>query len=497
MAVNKQLKILFVTPELFPFVKVGGVADVSSALPKMLAELGCEVRIVVPKYGAVDNRKFKIHDVVRLKDIPIKIGDKETTFSLKSSFLPSPKVRVQIYFLDNEEFFSSRKSVYGDALSGEDYPDNDMRFAFFSHAVFELIQRLGWQPDIIHCNDWQTGLVPAYFKALQKQHPASESIKLLYTIHNFASQGIYPKSTFDKLGLPETMKGDKGVIHAGKVNYLRGGIQFADYVNTVSPGYAKEVMSNKVISSGLNLLLEKRKKRFSGLINGIDETDWNPKHDKFIPKKYTFKNIDDKIENKEALLEKFNLEGDLKDPVIGIISRLSEEKGIDLFIDAFDKLAKMKVRFVLLGAGQKIYHTKLEKLHKAHPNKLGIFLGFDNELAHLIEAGSDMLLMPSKYEPCGLNQMYSLVYGTIPIVRKTGGLADTVSQFNPNTGSGNGFVFEKYNTTEMMKAITSALKLFEDKKKWNKIIENGMQIDFSWRASAKSYIELYKTILSQ
>lgn len=187
----------------------------------------------------------------------------------------------------------------------------------------------------------------------------------------------------------------------------------------------------------------------------------------------------------------------MKDPVIGIISRLSEEKGIDLFIDAFDKLAKMKIRFVLLGAGQKIYHTKLEKLHKAHPTKLGIFLGFDNELAHLIEAGSDMLLMPSKYEPCGLNQMYSLVYGTIPIVRKTGGLADTVTQFNPNTGSGNGFVFEKYNTTDMLRAVTSALKIFEDKKKWNKIIENGMQIDFTWRASAKSYIELYKTVLSK
>jgi len=497
MAVNKQLKILFVTPELFPFVKVGGVADVSSALPKMLAELGCEVRIVVPKYGAVDNRKFKIHDVVRLKDIPIKIGDREETFSLKSSFLPSPKVRVQIYFLDNESYFGGRKSVYGDALTGEDYPDNDQRFAFFSHAIFELIERLGWQPDIIHCNDWQTGLVPAYFKALQKKNPTTESIKLLYTIHNFASQGIFTKGTFDSLGLPDTMMGEKGVFHAGKVNYMRAGIQFADYVNTVSQGYAKEVMTNKVISSGLNLLLEKRKKRFSGLINGIDETDWNPKQDKFIPKRYTFKNIDDKVENKIALLEKFNLEGKETDPVIGIISRLSEEKGIDLIIDSFEKLVKMKVRLVLLGAGQKDYHTKLEKLHRAYPNKFGLFLGFDNELAHLIEAGSDMLLMPSKYEPCGLNQMYSLVYGTIPIVRKTGGLADTVSQFNPNTGCGNGFVFEKYNTTEMMKAITSAVKMFEDKKKWNKIIENGMQIDFSWRASAKSYIELYKTILNQ
>ncbi|HPO55809.1 MAG: glycogen synthase GlgA [Ignavibacteriales bacterium] len=497
MTNNKQLKVLFVTPELVPFVKVGGVADVSSALPKMLAELGCEVRVVVPKYGAVDNRKFKIHDVVRLKDIPITIGDKDYTFSLKSSFLPSPKVRVQIYFLDNELYFGSRKSIYGDALSGEDYPDNDMRFAFFSHAIFELIEKLGWQPDIIHCNDWQTGLVPAYFKALKKRNPASETIKILYTIHNFSNQGIFGKGTLKGLGLPDSMINENGILHGNKVNYMKAGIQFADFVNTVSPGYAKEVMANKVISSGLDELLKKKKKKFAGLINGIDESDWNPKTDKFIPKRYVLKSIDEKLENKKALIERFDLEGDLNEPVIGIISRLTEEKGIDLFVDSFDKLAKMKVKFVVLGAGQKIYHTKLEKLHKQYPHKLGLLLGFDNELAHLIEAGADMLLMPSKYEPCGLNQMYSLVYGTIPIVRKTGGLADTVSQFDSAKGTGNGFVFEKYTAGDMIKSITSAMKIFEDKGTWNKIIANGMQSDFSWKSSARGYVELYQNILNQ
>lgn len=493
----KNYKILFVTSELYPFIKVGGLADVSSALPKMLAELGNEVRILVPKYGAIDIRKFKIHDVVRLKDIKVKQGKDDILFSMKSSFLPFPKARIQIYFLDNPEYFGNRKSVYGDIITGEGYPDNDERFALFSRGVFELILRLGWVPDIIVCNDWYTGLVPVYFDTIYKNDPHLASIKILYTIHNFAEQGIFPNTSLSKIGLPNNLKPDAIFEQGNKLNFMKAGISFAHYINTVSPTYATEVMQDKNISLGLHPVLEKKKSSFAGLLNGIDTNVWDPEKDKYLPVKYGINNIKDKIESKRVLAKKFYLEFNEDIPIIGLISRLTEEKGIDLFIDSFEKLSKLNCQIVLLGAGQKNYHIALLELHKKYKEKFGLFLGFDDELAHIIEAGSDMFLLPSKYEPCGLNQMYSLVYGTVPIVRKTGGLADTVFQFDPASLQGNGFVFDKYSVTEMVKAVKNAVNLFSDKEIWNTIIKNGMKSDFSWKTSTKMYLELFKTILTK
>lgn len=497
MAAVKKLKILFVTSELFPFMKTGGLADVSAALPQMLTELGHEVRILVPKYGAIDSRKYKIHDVVRLKDLSIKIGDEEVTFSIRSSFLPSPKVRVQIYFLDNPQYFSSRKSLYNDPLTGVEFKDNDERFILLNQSIFQLILKLGWIPDIIHCNDWQCGLAPAYLKTVYKDEPQFSHFRLLFTIHNFLFQGEFPKQTFEKTGLPKELCSEQnGILQNSKVNFMKSGVMFADCINTVSPGYAAEIIKNKELSGGLSKALEKRKNNVYGVINGIDEQEWHPEKDRYIEKNYDAKNLDLKAENKMKLLERFNLPYDEKVPVIGMVSRLLESKGIELLIEALPKLLKLPVQLILLGTGERKYHTQLQKIWEKHKTNFSVHLGFSDQLAHWIEAGADMYLMPSRYEPCGLNQMYSLMYGTVPIVRQTGGLADTVHPYSEKTEEGTGFLFKDYTAEAMLKEIEKALKLFGNKKQWTKLMRNGMKSDFSWHSSAKSYIDLYKKVLS-
>ena len=493
----KKLKILFVTSEIVPFIKTGGLADVSSALPQMLSELGHEVRIVVPKYGAVDDRKFKIHEIVRLKDLNLKIGDKEVIFSLKSCFLPGPRVRVQIYFLDNQEYFGSRNSLYSDPKTGKDYLDNDERFILLSRAVMELIIKLGWIPDVIHLNDWQCGLIPAYLKTIYKDYEGFDTFKTLFTVHNLAYQGEFPTASFKKTELPKELESvSKGILHSGKVNFMKSGLMFADVINTVSQTYSNEIRTKEEYGEGLKDILAKRKDSLYGIINGIDKNVWNPEKDKQISANFSLKNLEGKLTNKKELAERFGLPYDENVPIIGLISRLYDSKGIDLLQKAFNDLIKLNVQVILLGTGDQKYHAFFEKMASKNPKKFALYLGFNDELAHLIEAGSDMFLMPSKYEPCGLNQMYSLTYGTVPIVRETGGLADTVIKYNEKTEEGTGFVFKKYNAVEMLKEIKRAVKIFENKKNWQKIMRAGMKLDFGWDVSAKRYIELYKTMLS-
>ncbi|MFH1197344.1 MAG: glycogen synthase GlgA [bacterium] len=497
MTIAKKLKILFITSEVVPFIKTGGLADVSSALPQKLLEMGHTIRLVVPKYGAIDERKFKIHEVVRLKDLPIKIGHKEVVYALRSSFLVGPKARVQIYFLDNAEYFGSRHSLYADPITGEDFSDNDERFILLARSVFELINKLGWVPDVIHCNDWQCGLVPIYMKTLYKNDPIISQVKSLFTVHNFGFQGIFPKSTFAKTGLPDELNSENGILHNGKVNFLKSGLLYADAINTVSETYAKEICSNEEFSEGLQKVLSPRKKDIYGIVNGIDDQIWNPEKDKIIEKKYSSKNVEVKEENKIALAEKFGFEYRENVPVIAMISKIHDSKGFDLVKESFKELMKLDIQLVLLGTGDRKYHKFFEDASVKFKNKFTCFLGFDDALAHFIEAGADMLLMPSRYEPCGLNQLYSLVYGTVPIVRETGGLADTVQRFDDKNQNGNGFVFKKYTSEEMMKEIKRAVEIYkDDKKTWTKIMKNGMKSDFSWLNSAKNYVDLYKKITS-
>lgn len=495
---TRKLKILFVTSEAVPFVKTGGLADVSAALPKVLTEMGHEVRLIIPKYGAVDERKFKVHDIIRLKDISVKIGDKDVIFSLKSCFLPGVRTRVQIYFLENYEYFGNRNSLYVDPKTGKDYQDNDERFILLNRAVLEMIIKLGWTPDIIHLNDWQCGLVPAYAKTIYKDSAGFDKLRILFTIHNLAYQGKFPQSSFKKTSLPESLNSEKkGIIHQGKLNFLKSGLLFSNAINTVSETYALEIRTKDEFGEGLKDVLAKRKDKLFGIVNGIDYNSWNPEKDKLIPFNYSIKNLDKKVENKIYLLERFGLKYDPNIPLIGVISRLYESKGIDLIQKTFNDLMKLNIQFILLGTGDFKYHTFFEKMSFKYSDKFSCYLGFSDELAHLIEAGSDMFLMPSKYEPCGLNQMYSQVYGTIPIVRETGGLADTVQKYNDKTGEGTGFVFKKYEADEMISEIKRAIKVFANKDSWQKLMKNAMKQDFSWNVSAKKYIDLYRKILSE
>jgi starch synthase len=493
---TKRYKILFVTSEVVPFVKTGGLADVSAALPQTLSEMGHEVRIVVPKYGAVDDRKFKIHEVVRLKDLKINIGDKEVIFSLKSCFLPGQKIRVQIYFLDNQEYFGSRNSLYSDPMNGADYEDNDERFILLNRAVFELIIKLGWIPDIIHCNDWQCGLIPAYLKTIYKNEENFDKFKTLFTIHNLAYQGEFLKSSFKKTALPEDLNSSDGIIHKGKLNFMKSGLMYADVINTVSETYANEIRTDNELGSGLKEVLSKRKNDLYGIINGIDNKVWNPEKDKHLPKKYGIKNFESKLVNKQTLAEKFGFEYREETPIIGLISRLYDSKGIDLVQKIIPELMKQDIQMIVLGTGDKSYHTFFDQTARKYPKKFACYLGFNDDLAHLIEGGADIFLMPSKHEPCGLNQMYSLKYGTVPVVRETGGLADTVVKFNEKSKEGTGFMFKKYDAREFLEEVNRSLKYFQDKAIWTKIVKAGMKTDFSWYSSAKKYLDLYKTILS-
>ncbi len=493
----KKYKILFVTSEVVPFIKTGGLADVSAALPQALAEMGHEVRIVVPKYGAVDDRKYKIHEVVRLKDLQVNIGGKEVIFSLKSCFLPGQRVRVQIYFLDNEEYFGSRNSLYTDPMTGKDYKDNNERFVLLNLSVFELIQKLGWVPDLIHCNDWQCALIPVYLKTVYKNDEIFSDFKTLYTVHNLAYQGIFNSSSFKFTGLPEELNSSKGMQHENKVNYMKSGLLYADAINTVSNTYADEIRTKKEYGAGLKDVLAKRKNDLYGIINGIDTNVWNPEKDKLLPKKFSSKTLEGKLINKQALTERFSLEYNEDVPIVGIISRLYKSKGIDLVQKIFNDLMKLKIQLIVLGTGDVKYHTFFDKMANKYRGKFACYLGFNDELAHLIEAGADIFLMPSKYEPCGLNQMYSLKYGTVPVVRETGGLADTVEKYNEKTGDGTGFIFKRYDAGEFLAEIKRAVKIFRDKKAWQKIMKAGMKQDFSWTSSAKKYVDLYKTLLSK
>lgn len=487
----KSLSILFVTSEVVPFVKTGGLADVSSALPLALTELGHDVRIVVPKYGTVSERRNRIHEIKRLKDIPIAVAGEETMATVKSSQVVNSRAKVQVYLVTNDKYLEAVKGIYQDSATGKDYPINDERFIFFQKAVLETCVRLGWRPDVIHCNDWQTALIPALLKEMYAKDNFFAHTRVVFTMHNLAYQGIFPATTFDKIGLPQKAFTAAGLEAGGNVNFMKGGILYADAVSTVSPTYAKEVMTS-AHGMGLEGVLKKNKDKFFGILNGVDTEIWNPGTDKLIDTKYTPASLEGKFENKTALASKFNMSADLDVPVIGMIGRMVEQKGYDLVIAAMDELAKLGAQIIFMGEGEKKYHTALEKAARKYKN-VGLVPGYDEETAHLIIAGSDILLMPSRFEPCGLNQLYALAYGTVPVVHKTGGLADSIIDYNPKKGAGNGFVFTQHSPEALLEALQRALALYRDEEKWEALQQSIMAEDHSWKASAEEYVEkLYR-----
>ncbi len=490
----KGFNVLFVTSEVFPYSKTGGLADVSNSLPQALNSLGNDVRIISPKYGQLDERRLQIHEIKRLKELKIDVNGKETKFSIKSSFIHGKNTKAQMYLMESLDYFKN-KGIYQNSITKKDFPNNDERYLFFCKAVIEILEILQWKPDVIHCNDWQTGLIPAFIKTVYKNNPYISDIRTVFTIHNLAYQGNFPKSSFAKTGLPESVLTPKGGLHHGMFSYLKTGLSYADKITTVSQKYAEEIRTDKEYSAGMEDVLSARKRDLVGILNGIDYSIWNPVVDKLIPYRYTHQEIPLKYENKRELLGKYKIKYDEEIPLIGVISRLVDQKGFDLIEKIMPELMKEKLQLFILGTGEEKYQKFLKKAEKKYKGKLAVHIGFDESLAHMIEAASDMFVMPSKYEPCGLNQMYSLRYGTVPIVRNTGGLADTIVDYRKPNGTG--FLFNKYDAKELLQTIRTAIELFKNKSKWNKLAREGMALDFSWKVSAQKYMKVYKDVTSK
>ncbi len=488
----RSLKIAFVTPEAVPFVKTGGLADISGALPSLLAEMGHSVKMILPLYRQI---KKGFPDLVPLKiEIDCSVGDK--VYRGEIFVLRDKKTALEILFVRNDYFFD-RVEPYRDASSGKDYIDNDERFIFFNRMVLETFKKINWPPDIIHANDWQSSLIPGYLKTIYRDDEFFVNCRSVMTIHNMAYQGQFPAAAFAKIGVEQKLFAPTGPYeYWGKVNFLKSGIVFADHITTVSPTYAREIQTTSEYGMGLEGVIHARAENLSGILNGVDYDIWSPKNDRTIPFRYLPANLSGKKRDKLELLSKAGLPLRVEDPLVAMISRLDSQKGFDLIEESIADIMSLPLQFILLGTGDKRYHDFFKSAEAKYPDKFKAFLGFDNSLAHLIEAGADIFLMPSRYEPCGLNQMYSLKYGTVPIVRKTGGLADTVVDFDEKTLNGTGFVFEKYESDEMLGTIRRATVFFDKKRVWHKIVKQGMAEDFSWGRSARQYEELYFRIIA-
>jgi starch synthase len=486
------MNIAFVASEVVPFAKTGGLADVSGSLPIELTKLGNAVKVFMPKYYSVDEKRFNLKHEAWLGNIPIRVAKKTHNVQIFSGFLDDSE--TEIYFIDYPPFFH-RHSLYTN-----DY-DEDERFILFSKAVIELIQRLYWQPNIIHLNDWQTGLIPLLIMDNYSWDKLFDKTATVYTIHNIAYQGNFPKETYVKAELdPKYFEAPGTIEKEGRVNFMKAAISFADVITTVSEKYTEELMTPEM-SFGMDTILDYRKNDFYGILNGIDEDIWNPEVDSFIPHNYSYETLELKEKNKINLTKKFNLPYKPKTPVVGIVSRLTSQKGIDLILDSMEYLLSLDIQWVILGSGEQKYENQLNELASRNTDKVSVHLGYSNEISHLIEAGADMFLMPSQFEPCGLTQMYSLKYGTVPIVRSTGGLADTVfdwdAQISIGKKNGNGFSFNDYNGYALTNAIERAISNYHNKKVWTKIQQNGMKTSFSWNISAKKYISIYNKALAK
>jgi len=485
-----KLKVLMVASEVVPFAKTGGLADVVGSLSLALSKLDCEVRIVLPKYKMVNESGVKLLNID--KKVNFKVGD-----TMQKAKILSTKVAgvVTVYFLEHSEYYD-RDGLYGTTEEGyKDYKDNLARFSFFCGATLELLKEIDYKPQIIHCHDWQTGLIPIYLKTLYRDVPFFEGIKTLFTIHNLAYQGIFPKEELYLTGLDEDIFTPDKLEFWDKINIMKGALVYADILNTVSKEYAKEILTSEY-GCGLENVLKQKKDKLYGVINGLDYEEWNPTMDKEITMAYDINTIERKGKNKKALQQENNLPVDNEIPLIGMITRLAPQKGLDILDEIIDELMELNIQFVLLGTGEMKYHTKMEQIKKKFPTKAGIHLTFDPYLAKRIYAGADMFLMPSQYEPCGLGQLISLRYGTVPIVRATGGLKDTIINFDPERKIGNGFVFNEYNSQALLSTIKQAVEVFcNDKESWKRLMLNGMSADFSWNHSAKEYIKLYEIAL--
>ncbi len=489
-----QYKIWYLSSEVSPFAKTGGLGDVTGALPKSLKAKNQEIRVIMPKYKMINERKYILREVIRLKDIPVTINGETKTVNVKSAFLPDSK--VQIYFVDIPDLFG-RNGLYTDSNTGKDYEDNAQRYAFFCRGALETLKILSWRPDIIHCNDWQTAFVPIYLNTVFKDDEFLKGIKTIFTIHNFSYQGIFDRSLAPTLDIDASLVEKNGPLEMnGNLNLIKGALHYADWINTVSETYAKEISTDRNFGYGLEKYLQAKKDNFSGIVNGVDYSVWAPAVDRYIPFRYSNEDLSGKAQNKQALLSRINLIYEENRPVIGMIARIVEQKGFKLLIESLDELLQEDIQIIILGKGQADLEKSILEYQKKYPNKISLNTAFDETLAHMVEAGADMFLMPSSFEPCGMNQLYSLRYGTLPIVYKTGGLADTIQEINAEQNTGNGIVFEKYTSKELTKAIKRALRLYKKHDLWRENMKRIMSEDHSWEPSTEKYLDVYTTLLN-
>ena len=479
-------RVLFVASEAVPFSKTGGLADVVGALPRALKRQGCDVRVVLPFYRPTRETGDPFEPC--LENLPVEIAGEALPATVLRAHMEDG---VPCYFVQRDDLYD-RSHLYGTPEG--DYPDNALRFTYFCKAAFFLCKALSYAPDVLHCHDWQTALVPAYLRHLYGRSALFRKTRSLLTLHNIAYQGVFPPAEFPRTGLPDTFLSVGGMEFWGKMNFLKGGLLTAHVLNTVSPSYSREILTEEM-GYGLEGVLAEREQDLYGILNGADYDEWDPGRDPLLPCPYGPDALEGKQACKAALLEEMG-NGVEKGgtPLIGMISRLTSQKGVDLLLEGLPEMMAMGACFILLGDGEERYRARLEALSGAFPGRFMFRYGFDTSLAHRIQAGIDFLLMPSRYEPCGLNQIYSMRYGSIPVVRATGGLKDTVQEFSPSTMEGTGFLFEQYDSAAMLRAVQKAVRLYPDRKLVDRLRMNCMEQSFSWDRAAEAYLGLYEKL---
>jgi starch synthase len=484
-----SLRVVVVASEVVPFAKTGGLADVAGALPVALAGLGHQVSIIMPRYPMVERAVRSLEKVRENLAVPMGAHtDDGVVWSAKLT------PRIPVYFIEHRQYFS-RDALY--TTAGGDYPENAQRFAFFAKASLETCRALHLRPDVLHCHDWQSALIPAYLKTTLSDDPDFASVGSLLTIHNLTYQGLFPPEVMAFLQLPPQTYSPEGIEFYGQVNYLKAGIVYADVVNTVSRRHSQEIQT-PAFGFGLDGILRYRGQDVYGIMNGIDDREWNPARDRLIAARYSPADLAGKRLCKRALLEAFGLSAErMNAPLAGMVSRLVDQKGFELVENAIHRLLALDLGLVILGTGEARYEDFLRRIGERYAGQVGVRIGFDNALAHRIEAGSDMFLIPSHFEPCGLNQMYSLRYGTIPVVHATGGLADTIESYDPESDKGNGFKFEPYDADALLASLQQAVTLYHNREAWERLMRRGMQMDFSWANPALAYSDLYAKALQK
>src|SRR5215831_7270460 len=477
------MNVAFAASEAVPFSKTGGLADVVGALPRALAALGHQVSVYLPRY-----RQTKLDDPATvLRSITVPFDD---DYRFSSVLTGGNQGGIRFFFVEYPPYFD-RDALYGTPAG--DYPDNAERFALFSRTVLEASKILG-VPQVFHCHDWQSALIPVLLRTIYSDDPAFQDVGTVFTIHNMGYQGLFPPETLPLLMLPWDLFTISKMEFFGQVNFLKGALVYADYITTVSRKYSQEIQTAEY-GFGLEGVLRDRASTVTGILNGVDYSEWSPQTDKFTAAKYSPQDLSGKARDKQDLLDAFGVRNaDPKLPVIGIVSRFAAQKGFDLISQIADRLAREEMIILALGTGDKPYEEMFLRLSKQFPNRIAVKVAYDNAIAHKIEAGDDMFLMPSRYEPCGLNQIYSLKYGTVPIVRATGGLDDTIEPWDARTGKGTGFKFSDYSGESLLLTVRQALQAYRDQTSWQVLMRNGMAKDFSWNASAKEYVRVYERV---